>query len=367
MRTASPRRTVSEVVRSWLQVPRCSEMFVQVWAPPATAPASPVSSPSHFPSAWRWSSAQPVPALSAPSRAGPWPAPPRRPRCSGPSGHQSTHDRLPARRRPARRPRPAAAPRPPTSSPAGRPPEGPRSQRFHRLHRPPARARAPAAMPEPVSSIRSAASRRASAAPCVRAPVAVIAAPTAPPSSAHAGTNNGQHIRPNASAGSAAAAAPTAVPTSSATVSASLAPCRTTPVVNSISAIGHTLLTPDPLPQPGCTNTQQVPHEPQADTQQIPRHYDTPAKSPQPPHPPQATTHKPHTTRTDAAHHGRATTAGLAAPPARTAPPSPHPPGLLGVSWTTLKAVFQAACLAARCSWPTSPCVLCPRAEWSRF
>lgn len=209
MRTASPRRTVSEVVRSWLQVPRCAWMFVQVWAPPATAPASPVSSPSHFPSAWRWSSAQPVPALSAPSRAGPWPAPPRRPRCSDPSGHQSTHDRLPARRRPARRPRPAAAPRPPTSSPAGRPPEGPRSQRLHRLHRPPARARAPAAMPEPVSSIRSAASRRASAAPCVRAPAAATAAPTAPPSSAHAGTSNGQHIRPNASAGSTPTPAPT--------------------------------------------------------------------------------------------------------------------------------------------------------------
>lgn len=226
MRTASPRRTVSEVVRSWLQVPRCSEMFVQVWAPPATAPASPVSSPSHFPSAWRWSSAQPVPALSAPSRAGPWPAPPRRPRCSGPSGHQSTHDRLPARQRSLRRPRPAAAPRPPTSSPACRPPEGPRSQRLHRLHRPPARARAPAAMPEPVSSIRSAASRKASAAPCVRAPAAATAAPTAPPSSAHAGTNNGQHIRPNAPAGSTPTPAPTlpTLPTLSATLSASPAP-----------------------------------------------------------------------------------------------------------------------------------------------
>ena len=41
--------------------------------------------------------------------------------------------------------------------------------------------------------------------------------------------------------------------------------------------------------------------------------------------------------------------------------------GLPGVSRTALKAVFQAACLAARCSWSASPCVLCPRAEWSRF
>ena len=41
--------------------------------------------------------------------------------------------------------------------------------------------------------------------------------------------------------------------------------------------------------------------------------------------------------------------------------------GLLGVSRTALKAVFQAACLTARCSSSTSPCVLYPRAEWSRF
>jgi len=41
--------------------------------------------------------------------------------------------------------------------------------------------------------------------------------------------------------------------------------------------------------------------------------------------------------------------------------------GLPGVSRTALKAVFQAARLAARCSWSTSPCVLYPRAEWSRF
>ena len=54
------------------------------------------------------------------------------------------------------------------------------------------------------------------------------------------------------------------------------------------------------------------------------------------------------------------------APPA-TAPASPVSSGLPGVSRTALKAVFQAACLAARCSWSASPCVLCPRAEWSRF
>ena len=41
--------------------------------------------------------------------------------------------------------------------------------------------------------------------------------------------------------------------------------------------------------------------------------------------------------------------------------------GLLGVSRTALKAVFQAACLAARCSSSTSLGVLYPRAEWSRF
>ena len=42
-------------------------------------------------------------------------------------------------------------------------------------------------------------------------------------------------------------------------------------------------------------------------------------------------------------------------------------PGLLGVSRTALKAVFQAACLTARCSSSTSLGVLYPRAEWSRF
>ena len=41
--------------------------------------------------------------------------------------------------------------------------------------------------------------------------------------------------------------------------------------------------------------------------------------------------------------------------------------GLLGVSRTVLKAVFQAACLVVRCFSSTSLCVLCPRAEWSRF
>ena len=41
--------------------------------------------------------------------------------------------------------------------------------------------------------------------------------------------------------------------------------------------------------------------------------------------------------------------------------------GLLGVSRTALKAVFQAACLVARCSSSTSLGVLYPRAEWSRF
>ena len=41
--------------------------------------------------------------------------------------------------------------------------------------------------------------------------------------------------------------------------------------------------------------------------------------------------------------------------------------GLPGVSRTALKAVFQAACLVARCSSSTSLGVLCPRAEWSRF
>ena len=41
--------------------------------------------------------------------------------------------------------------------------------------------------------------------------------------------------------------------------------------------------------------------------------------------------------------------------------------GLLGVSRTALKAVFQAACLTARCSSSTSLGVLYPRAEWSRF
>ena len=43
------------------------------------------------------------------------------------------------------------------------------------------------------------------------------------------------------------------------------------------------------------------------------------------------------------------------------------PRGLLGVSRTALKAVFQAACLVARCSSSTSLGVLYPRAEWSRF
>ena len=41
--------------------------------------------------------------------------------------------------------------------------------------------------------------------------------------------------------------------------------------------------------------------------------------------------------------------------------------GLLGVSRTALKAVFQAACLTARCSSSTSLGVLYPRAERSRF
>mgnify|MGYP000987009688 FL=1 len=41
--------------------------------------------------------------------------------------------------------------------------------------------------------------------------------------------------------------------------------------------------------------------------------------------------------------------------------------GLPGVSRTALKAVFQAACLTARCSSSTSLGVLYPRAEWSRF
>ena len=41
--------------------------------------------------------------------------------------------------------------------------------------------------------------------------------------------------------------------------------------------------------------------------------------------------------------------------------------GLPGVSRTALKAVFQAACLVARCSSSTSLGVLYPRAEWSRF
>ena len=39
--------------------------------------------------------------------------------------------------------------------------------------------------------------------------------------------------------------------------------------------------------------------------------------------------------------------------------------GLPGVSRTALKAVFQAACLVARCSSSTSLGVLYPRAEWS--
>ena len=41
--------------------------------------------------------------------------------------------------------------------------------------------------------------------------------------------------------------------------------------------------------------------------------------------------------------------------------------GLPGVSRTALKAVFQAACLVARCSSSASLGVLYPRAEWSRF
>ena len=41
--------------------------------------------------------------------------------------------------------------------------------------------------------------------------------------------------------------------------------------------------------------------------------------------------------------------------------------GLLGASRTALKAVFQAACLTARCSSSTSLGVLYPRAEWSHF
>ncbi len=41
--------------------------------------------------------------------------------------------------------------------------------------------------------------------------------------------------------------------------------------------------------------------------------------------------------------------------------------GLPGVSRTALKAVFQAARLAARCSASTSLGVLYPRAEWSCF
>ena len=41
--------------------------------------------------------------------------------------------------------------------------------------------------------------------------------------------------------------------------------------------------------------------------------------------------------------------------------------GLPGVSRTALKAVFQAACLTARCSSSASLGVLYPRAEWSRF
>ena len=63
-------------------------------------------------------------------------------------------------------------------------------------------------------------------------------------------------------------------------------------------------------------------------------------------------------------------------PDPRTAPASGSVPpadpltimaGLPGVSRTALKAVFQAACLAARCSSSTSLGVLYPRAEWSRF
>ena len=37
---------------------------------------------------------------------------------------------------------------------------------------------------------------------------------------------------------------------------------------------------------------------------------------------------------------------------------------LPGVSWGVLKAVSQAACLAARCSWSASPGVLCLGAGW---
>ena len=60
--------------------------------------------------------------------------------------------------------------------------------------------------------------------------------------------------------------------------------------------------------------------------------------------------------------------ASASAPPPPLASPAPSStPGLLGVSRTALKAVFQAACLVARCSSSTSLGVLYPRAEWSRF
>lgn len=52
-------------------------------------------------------------------------------------------------------------------------------------------------------------------------------------------------------------------------------------------------MTPDPLPQPGCTNTQQVPHEPQADTQQTPRH-ETPDTTTPPSLTTPPTTNSPH-------------------------------------------------------------------------
>ena len=86
MRTASPRRTVSEASGPGCRCPGalgCLSRSGRLRLPrrrhrsarPATSPA-----PGGGPAPSR------LPALSAPSRAGPWPAPPRRPRCSGPSG-----------------------------------------------------------------------------------------------------------------------------------------------------------------------------------------------------------------------------------------------------------------------------------------